>query len=135
MRGAGVPPRGDQSRRCRSCSGGLFLFCKTDTWSSRMLYHYSRAPSSWSPASALRLGPQLCLPSSIAATLPCATHSCTPQRCSSLHERDGNRVWQAARLVGHQAPHLRAREACPVSTGGGTRRVQLVREEGRDASS
>jgi len=26
-------------------------------------------------------------------------------------------------------------ETCPVSTGGGTRRVQLVREEGRDVSS
>jgi len=26
-------------------------------------------------------------------------------------------------------------ETCPVSTGGGTRRVQLVREEGRGASS
>jgi hypothetical protein len=26
-------------------------------------------------------------------------------------------------------------EMCPVSTGGGTRRVQLVREEGRDVSS
>jgi hypothetical protein len=27
------------------------------------------------------------------------------------------------------------RETCPVSTEGGTRRVQLVREEGRDVSS
>jgi hypothetical protein len=89
----------------------LGFVCKTDTWGSRMLYHYSRALSSWSPASVLRLGPQLCLPSTIAATLPCATHSCTPQRCSPLHERDGNRVGQAARVVGHQAPHLRARAA------------------------
>jgi len=29
----------------------------------------------------------------------------------------------------------RGNEACPVSTGGGTRRVQSVREEGRDVSS
>ena len=32
-------------------------------------------------------------------------------------------------------PRGRRVETCPVSTGGGTRRVQLVREEGRDVSN
>ena len=46
---------------------------------------------------------------------------------------------QRQRLAARDGPadviHLQAGRTCPISTGGGTRRVRLVREEGRDVSS
>jgi hypothetical protein len=45
----------------------------------------------------------------------------------------GGRLWNVLLLL--KELHGRRDETCAVSTGGGTRRVQSVREEGRDVSS
>ena len=88
-----------------------------------------------------------------ARTPCCRSRRCDRPRARSARARGGPRHATAGRgcrslpraprgaLSGPGAPSSRAQQAqcpagaCPVSTGGGTRRVQLVREEGRDVSS
>jgi hypothetical protein len=64
-------------------------------------------------------------------------HLATPQAPQGTARRPKTEPAQPRLLLlrRRQAARGAIRETRPVSTGGGTRRVQLVREEGRDASS
>jgi hypothetical protein len=94
---------------------------------------YASSPLARSRARA-RCGAEALAPVSAAHVPP----TCPRRACLSRHLgqvdlddclSDGVRIDQV------MTPHLGRDETCPVSTGGGTRRVQSVRGEGRDVSS